>query len=230
MSLRRATTCHYHSMVHPNVKFSLKIAQLLVLIVSLACAIAAQEKNAGTPTPFNAAAVRVGERLTYNVNYSQFVSAAHVELFVAGRGTFFGHDGIQLKAHVETTGVVNVALLSLNNDYTTYVFASNGLPYRAQQLVREAGRASEASVDYNQPAGTEAIPSQLRFGEYPETHDLLSAIYRIRAMPLTLGSSYFITARHENVEYQAEIKVTGKQLIKTSVGSFDAIATRVNVK
>lgn len=210
--------------------FSLKIAQLAVLLISLTCTIAAQKKPDVSQTPFNSNAVRVGERLTYNVNYSQFVSAAHVELFVAGRGTFYGHDGFQLRAHVETTGVVNVALLSINNDYTTYVYPENGLPYRTQQVVREAGRTSEASVDYNQPAGTEAISSRLRTGEFPGTYDLLSALYRVRAMPLAVGSSYFITARHENEEYQGEIKVTGKQLIKTSVGSFDAIVTRVNVK
>src|SRR6266571_3198620 len=230
MCLRHAATCHYHSKVHGPVNFSLKIAQLAVLLISLTCTIVAQQKPDVSQTPFNSNAVRVGERLTYNVNYSQFVSAAHVELFVAGRGTFYGHEGIQLRAHVETTGVVNVALLSINNDYTTYVFQDNGLPYRSQQIVREAGRSSQASVDYNQPYGTDAIPSKLRFGEFPGTYDLLSALYRVRAMPLTVGSSYFITARHENEEYQGEIKVTGKQLIKTGVGSFDAIATRLNVK
>jgi hypothetical protein len=135
-----------------------------------------------------------------------------------------------LRAHVETTGVVNVALLSINNDYTTFVFPETGLPYRSQQVVREAGRTSEAAVDYNQPYGTDAIPSKLRFGEFPGTYDLLSALYRVRAMPLTVGSSYFITARYENEEYQAEIKVTGKQRIKTGVGSFDALETRLNVK
>lgn len=210
--------------------FSLKIVQSVALLVLLTCTINAQTKRDASPSTFNPNAVRVGERLTYNVNYSQFVSAAHVELFVAGRGTFYGHEGIQLRAHVETTGVVNVALLSINNDYTTFVFPDNGLPYRSQQVVREAGRTSEASVDYNQPYGTDAIPSKLRFGEFPGTYDLLSALYRVRSMPLTVGSSYFITARHENEEYQSEIKVIGKQLIKTGVGSFNAIATRLNVK
>ena len=230
MCLREATTCHYHSYVRRSVNFSLKIVQLVALLVLLTCTITAQTKPDVIQTPFNSNAIRVGERLTYNVNYSQFVSAAHVELFVAGRGTFYGHEGIQLRAHVETTGVVNVALLSINNDYTTFIFQDSGLPYRSQQVVREAGRTSEASVDYNQPYGTDAIPSKLRFGEFPGTYDLLSALYRVRAMPLTTGSSYFIAARHEAEEYQAEIKVTGKQLIKTGVGSFDAIATRLNIK
>ena len=143
----------------------LKLALFLALIVFLTGTVTAQTRTDSGPSPFNPAVYRLGERLTYNVNYSQFVSAAHVEIVVAGRGIFFDRDGFQLKAHVETKGVVNVALLSLNNDYTTYVFAESGLPYRSQQVVREAGRTTEAKIDYNQPAGTDAIPGKLRIGE-----------------------------------------------------------------
>ncbi len=216
--------------MHAKLKFSLKLAQLTALLVSLSCIVAAQQKSEPATAPFSPTAYRVGERLTYNVAFSQFISAAHVELFVAGRGTFFNRDGIQLRAHVETTGVVNVALLSINNDYTTYIDPQTGLPYRAQQVVREAGRTSEASRDYNQAAGTDAIPSKLRTGESPGTYDLLSALYRMRAMPLADGASYFITVVHDGDQYPAEVKVIGRQLIKTNVGSFNTIVTRVNVK
>lgn len=230
MSLRLATTCPYHPSVHAKLKPPLKLVWLCALTVFLTGVITAQTKNDLGPPAFNPAVYRLGERLTYNVNYSQFISAAHIEMIVAGRGTFFERDGIQLKAHVETTGVVNVALLSLNNDYTTYVFAESGLPYRSQQTVREAGRTTEASLDYNQPAGTDAIPAKLRIGESAAIYDLLSAIYRIRAMPLTMGAQFVITVRNGNEEYQAEVKVAGKEYVKTSVGSFDTIVTRIKVK
>jgi len=228
--LRHKATNHYHSKVHPKLKFSLKLVQLTALLVSLTCTIAAQQSSASAPAPFNPAAYRVGERLTYNVAFSNFVSAGHIELFVAGRGTFFNREGIQLRAHVETSGIVNAALLSLNNDYTTYVDPQTGLPYRAQQVVREAGRTSEAARDYNQPAGTDALPSKLRTGESPGTYDLVSALYRMRAMPLADGDSYFITVVNEGQQYSAEVRVIGRQLIKTNVGSFSTIVTRVNVK
>ena len=189
--LRRAVTYHYHPKVHATLKFSQRLALLMALLVSFSCAIAAQQKSDASRSPFNQAAYRVGERLTYNVEFSHYPSAAHVELFVAGRGTFFNRDGIQLRAHVETVGIVNVALLSINNDYTTYVDPQTGLPYRAQQVVREAGRTSEAERDYNQPAGTDAIPSKLSTGESPGAYDLLSALYRVRSLPLTDGASFF---------------------------------------
>lgn len=228
--MRRAVTYPYHSKVQAKLKFSLKLVQLTALLVSISCTIAAQQKTEATQAPFNEAAYRVGERLTYNVNFAHFISAAHVELLVAARGTFFDREGIQLRAHVETVGIVNAALLSINNDYTTYVDPQTGLPYRSQQVVREAGRTAEAERDYNQVAGTAAIPSKLRTGESAATYDLLSALYRIRSLPLTDGSSYFIAAQQDGEQYQADVKVIGRQLIKTNVGSFNSIVTRVNVK
>lgn len=229
MSLRDASGCHYHSKVHGKVSFSRKLAQFLFVLFIPYLAIA-QQGDKTASLPFNAAAYRIGERLTYNVNYASFVSAAHVELFVASRGKFFGREGIQLRAHVETSGVINVALLSINNDYTSFVYPESGLPYRAQQVVRAAGRTTEADVDYNQAAGTDAIPPKLRLGEFPGVYDLLSAIYRGRAIPLAPGFAYVINVRNENEEYAAAIKVTGKQLIKTNVGSFDALVAKIDIK
>ena len=216
--------------MHEKLKFSLKIAQLMALLVSLTCPIIAQQQTETASAPFNAGAFRVGEHLTYNVSFAQFVSAAHVELFIAARGTFFNREAIQLRGHVETIGVVNVALFAVNNDYVTYIDPATGLPFRAQQIVREAGRTSEASVDYNQPAGTDAIPAKLHTGDFPETYDLLSALYRVRAMPLADGSAYSISVRNEGELYQAQVRVMGRQTIKTNVGSFSTIVTRVDLK
>jgi Protein of unknown function (DUF3108) len=229
-SLRRAAAYRYHSKVQGQLKFSLKIAQLTALLISLIGTLHAQQKSEASQSPFNTAAYRVGERLTYNVSFSQFVSAAHVECLVAGRGTFFNREGIQLRAHAETSGVVNVAVFAINNDYATYVDPATGLPFRAQQVVREADRTSDSASDYNQPAGIAALPSSAGTGVFPGTYDLLSALYRVRALPLVDGAAYFITVRNAGDEHQAEVKVTGHQVIKTGVGSFNTIVTRVKVK
>jgi len=228
MSLRRVANTPYHSKVRPILKFSRKFANVAALAFVFITAPAQQTET--TTLPFNAAAYRVGERLTYDVSFAQFMSAAHVELLVAGRGKYFDRDGIQLRAHVETSGVVNVALLGINNDYTTFIDAATGLPYRSQQVVREAGRTSEAANDYNQPAGTAAIPAKLRAGEFPGTFDLLSAVYRLRAMPLSEGVAYSMTVRNEAQDYQVDVKIVGRELIKTNVGSFNTLVAKVAAK
>lgn len=189
----------------------------------------AQSQSDSVPLPPSPAPYRTGERLTYNVSFANIISAAHVELQVGARGVFFGREGIQLRAHVETTGVVYAALFAINNDYVTYIDPATGLPFHSQQVVRDSTRTSDTARAFAEPAGVAAIPSKLRTGESPGTYDFLSAIYRLRALPLTEGSTHYLSVRGETEEYQVELKVTGRQTIKTNVGSFNTLVSQVHV-
>lgn len=189
----------------------------------------AQSKSDAVSLSISPAPYRPGERLTYNVSYSNIISAAHVELQVGARGVFFGREGIQLRAHVETTGLVNAALFAINSDYVTYVDPATGLPFRSQQVVREATRTSETARALNDTAAATANDSKLRNGESPGTHDFLSAIYHLRALPLAEGSTHYLSVKGETEDYQTEVKVTGHQTVKTNVGSFNALVSQVRV-
>jgi hypothetical protein len=201
-----------------------------LLLLALASQLAAQVKNEVVDVPpLSKAPYQVGERLTYHVTFSNFIDAAHIEILVAERGSFFTRDGLQLRAHVETTGVVNAALYAINNDYTSYIDPETGIPYRTQQVIREGGRISDTSSEYNQPFGTTAIPGKLRLGEFPGTYDFVSAIYRLRALPLVQGAKYYFNVRSDLDQYNTELRVASRVLIKTNVGSFNTIVTEVRV-
>jgi len=178
------------------VKRSLKppfISTLFILLLASVLPLFAQEKDGGTPLAFSQSPYRVGERLTYNVAFASFPSAAHVEVEVVSRGTHFGRDAVQLRAHVETTGVINVALYAINSDYTTYIDPQTGLPFRSEERPRDAIRSADFVHDFNQPAGNEAIPPKQK--GFPGTYDFVSAFYRARALPLVVGEVYNFSVR-----------------------------------
>ena len=209
---------------------SLKLPVLLnfpFLFLALILAAFAQEKNDAGRIPLSPGPYKVGEHLTYNVSFSSFPSAGHVEVQVVSRGVYFGRDALQLRAHVETTGVVNVALFAINNDYTTYVDPETGLPFHSQEVVHGASRATDSSLDFNQPAGTIAIPS--KEVSFPGTYDFLAAFYRLRALPLAEGSTYNFSVGGGSENYQVELRVIGRESIKTNVGSFNAIVSQIRV-
>lgn len=210
-------------------KRHLTTAAGFLLMLTLAPRILGQDPGQPAGVQLSRSPYQVGELLTYNVSFSNFVDAAHIEVHVAERGTFYGREGLQLRAHIETTGVVNAALLSINNDYTSYLDPVSGLPYRTQQVIREGGKTSDRTSDYNQPFGTNVFPPKLRAGEIPGTYDFLSVVYRARALPLAHGSTYYFSVQNDLDQYSAELKVTDRQLIKTNVGSFNTIVTRVRV-
>jgi uncharacterized protein DUF3108 len=206
------------------VNLSLKpplISTFLVLILAFIFPVAAQN---GVHSA-SQGVYRVGEKLTYNISYSSFPSAAHAEFEIVARGAFYGREGIQLRAHLETTGVVNVALFALNNDYVTYIDPETGLPFRSQETARDAMSTAEASHDFPQPAGNDAIPPKI--SALSGTFDFLSAFYRARALPLVDGAEYDLTVRSEGGDYPVELKVIGRQTIRTNVGSFETIVTQV---
>lgn len=201
------------------------ISTLTILFLALVFPSIAQERDGQGALSFSQSPYRVGERLTYNVSFSNFPSAAHLEVEVMSRGTQFGREAIQLRAHVETTGVINVALYALNHDYTTYVDPDTGLPFRSEETARDAIKSVDVVHDFNQPAGNEAIPPKQR--GFPGTYDFVSAFYRARALPLTDGGVYNFTVRGDAAEYQAELRVVGRDLVRTNVGSFPTIVTEI---
>jgi len=203
------------------------ISTLTILFLALIFPLIAQEKDGQTPPSFLPSAYRVGERLTYNVSFSNFPDAAHVEVEVVSRGTYFGRDAIQVRAHVETNGVINVALYAINNDYTTYIDPATGLPFRSEETARDAIKSADAVQELNPPAGNEAIPPQQR--GFPGMYDFVSAFYRARALPLASGAVYDFSVRGQAIEYQAELRVVGRDMVRTNVGSFSTIVTQIKV-
>lgn len=193
---------------------SLKPALWILVLLSLALNLPASGQRKGDigSLPFSPAPYRVGERLTYDISFSNFISAAHVEIRVVALGSFFGREAVQLRSHVETTGVVNVALLAINDDYVSYVDPQSGVPFRSELTSHKGPRATENA-------------QELSAGVY----DFVSALYRIRATSLAEGSSQRLTVRNGSDEYRIEVKVNGRETIKTKAGSFNAIATEVRI-
>jgi hypothetical protein len=195
--------------VNQRLKPALWIPLFLLLALPNA---SGQQKGDIASLSFSSAPYRVGERLTYDVSFSNFISAAHVEIRVVALGNFFGREAVLLQGHVETTGVVNVALFAINDDYRSYVDPQTGQPYRSELVRHEGARATENA-------------QELSAGLY----DFLSAIYRVRGTPMAEGSTQRLSVRNGSDEYQIELKVSGRQSVKTKAGSFNAIATQVRI-
>lgn len=208
------------------------LAAALVALLSFAPAAARQGRAASDVSagPFNPAPYRVGEHLTYTVAFSNFAVAAHVELSVVSRGPLYGREGVELQAHVETVGVISAALYALNNNYVSFVDPDTGLPYRARQEIREGARVQNVTRDYNTPLGESAIPSKQTVTTPSASFDLLSALYRLRALPLAPGASYTLAAQNGEAAYNVELRVTGRENLKTNLGSSAAIVTQARVR
>jgi hypothetical protein len=213
------------------VKLKRVLAAALAALTLCASAVAQQGRVGDVSAgPFNAAPYRVGEHLTYTVSFSNFPVAAHVELSVASRGELYGREGVELQAHVETVGVISAALYAINNNYVSFVDPATGLPYRARQEIREGARVENVTRDYNTPLVESAIPSKQTVAAPAASYDLLSALFRLRALPLAPGAIYTTSVQNGEAVYNVELRVTGRENLKTNLGSSSAIVTQVRVR
>jgi hypothetical protein len=208
----------------------LTTALLAALCLSATAARAQQVRVDTAALPFSQAPYAVGERLTYTVSFSNFPTAAHVQMEVAGRGQLYGREGVELRAHAETIGVVSAALYALNDSYAAFVDPSNGIPYRVSQSIREGARVQNVAQDYNTPTADTALTSKTEAAVNGTAYDLLSALYRLRALPLAPGATYALPVRNGDALYNAEVKVTGRETLKTNVGSTNALVAQVRVR
>ncbi|HZG51466.1 MAG TPA: DUF3108 domain-containing protein, partial [Pyrinomonadaceae bacterium] len=185
-------------------------------------AFAQQTPGDAAPGGFSPAPYQAGEKLTYNISFSNFSTAGHAELFNAGRGRFFDRAGFELRARVQSIGVVRAALYAIDNEYTSYVDPQTGLPFRTRFQRLEGGAAAQTSTGAGQSApAVEATPT---------TYDFLSALYRLRALPLAAGAIYPVRAEGDGVQYDAELRVTGRETVRTAAGTFNAIVTQLRAR
>jgi hypothetical protein len=200
-------------------------AALTFLFCLCTLSVPAQQTNGGTP----ANAYQVGERLTYSVTFSSFAPAAHVELYVAGRGVYYDRTGVELRGRVATVGAVSAALYAINHEYVTYLDPQTGLPYRTL-LTKRAPDAPGEITSGSFATDAEVINAGTTTEDTtPATYDLLSAFYHLRALPLASGSTFPISAQNGGTQYNAELRVTGRETVKTPAGSFNALAAQLRV-
>lgn len=196
------------------------------LLVSLS-PIAAQSPVEPRPVIGPSGPYEVGEHLTYTVSFANFTTAAHAEIWIAGRGQYLNREGLELRGRVETTDIVSAALFAINNDFTSYVDPATGLPYYTKISIHEGGRSAEFATEYNAAVGIDAFPAKERKGGFLGVYDYLSAIYRLRAVSFGDGAVYQFSLRGENADYEVQAQPLGRQLVKSSIGSFNAVVVQL---
>ncbi|HZH35436.1 MAG TPA: DUF3108 domain-containing protein [Pyrinomonadaceae bacterium] len=166
-----------------------------------------------------AQAFQAGEKLTYNISFANFSDAGFVELNTIGREKLNERDVIRLQAKLRTTGTVQSTLLSLENEYVSLISPETNFPLRVERTLRESNAPTEVRRDF----------AENLTANFNNTHDLLSAIYHVRTLPLAVGATFPIKVWENDQIYDAELRVTGRDTVSTVVGAFNVFVVQIRV-
>jgi hypothetical protein len=189
------------------------------------------EKTASTAgTAGDAPAFTAGERLSYSVSWSNFVTAARLELEVIERGAFFGQEGFQLHAKVETTGDVRAIFFEMYNQYTSYANAKTLLPYRLENTLRQGAKQTDETVILDHSNREARFQNDSSLPLPPNTYDPISLLYALRQQSLSEGwkQNYNVIYGKQIFEVEAEVKK--REPVISQAGSYKAVRVEVTPK
>jgi Protein of unknown function (DUF3108) len=165
----------------------------------------------------------VGERLSFNVSWANFPTAASLDLEVTERGQFYGQDSFQIRTRIETIGQVRSLFSEIDNQYISYVNPNTGIPLSVVSSIRQGKKQSEETVVLDQSKKQAIFPDESTIRIPAGTYDLPSLIYGLRLRSLTVGMKQKLTALYGRELIEIEAIVKGRERITTQTGTYNTL-------
>jgi uncharacterized protein DUF3108 len=171
----------------------------------------------------------VGERLTYEVSWQDFLVAGELVIETKDRRSYEGTDGYHVSAQAQSVGLVSMIGKKIDDAYESFIDATTLLPFRAEKRTRHGSKRQQSSVTIDQEERTARMADGRNIRLPAETYDLASLLFAIRGMDLTPGKARTFNLLEDGKLYVIKIEPETKERITTQAGSFDTIkiATRM---
>lgn len=174
---------------------------------------------------------RPGERLTFDVWSSNYVSAGTVTMQVQAKRPSYNSVAYYVVAEARPTPLMSkIYTLYYKADVLMDVYTL--LPQRAGVYSEEGQRHQMKVTTFNDTARKATFENVTAKGGKREfaipalTQDALSAVYVMRALPLKVGAKETIPVATGGRSYRAQISVVGTEAVKTPAGPYQAFRLR----
>ncbi len=179
-------------------------------------------------------AFRPGERLTYDISWSNFIKAGTAVMEVNEDTMPDGRKVYRITSTARSAGLVKV-FYSVHDvvESTMDCEDLDSLRYASHESHGKKTRRKEMTFDYATNTVTTVINNDKpqTFTIPPHVQDPLSSLYYLRTMNgLVDGKSVFIDVHDSDKNWSVEVRVLGKEKISTPAGEFDAIKVRTYPK
>ena len=205
----------------------LGILTLGLLTVSPVCG---QEDRASAPPPPSVQAFLPGEKLTYEISWSNVVTAGTAVLEVKGEKLQNGQPGLRFIAASHSVGVVDAVYPV--NDRVESLFDPRIMQTLSFNLSESHGkRKRRRSLTFDHPSRT--VVSRLN-NDPPKTltipdpvQDALSSLFYLRTQDdFTIGKTHVINVHDSGKNWAVEVHTLAREKIKTPAGVFDTIKVK----
>lgn len=195
----------------------------------------AQDPSISDPAPSDGAevsghhsAIVVGEDLEFEIKWG-VVSAGTATMKVTALETYEGHPCYRVIATASSNQVFDKVYpvrdhfesFMDENDLRSHAFKKHLREgtFRRDQIVRKDHEAGKAY--YHDGEVAEMVPG---------SHDVLSAFYAVRTLPLEKGREFFLNSHTDRKNYPIKVTILGKERVKVPAGTFDCVVVEPTLR
>lgn len=171
---------------------------------------------------------KVGEKLTYDIGWSSYVTAGIATLTVQEKKPSYGSTAYYIAAEGKPTPLL-ANLYTLYYKVDTLLDVYSLLPQRGSVYSEEGRRRRMKSTLFNQSARTAKyevktatlVQKDMKIPAYSQ--DALSALYVLRSIPLKSGDKFNMPVADNGKLYTVQMLVGVVEQISTGIGKVQAI-------
>ena|SRR5487761_78755 len=179
------------------------------------------------PNPSGIGAIKIGERLTYSVDWRKYSGAAEAELDVVDRANFYGADLWHLRAVLHTLEPAR-ALYPLDDQLDSFDSHGGFATFRFQERLRELGNSRESNFAFVSPRSLSPADSS-RVIVPPGTRDPVSAIYFLRQVDWRQSNEVRIPVYDGEDLYHMLAAREASEEIRVGAGDFSATPVAIRL-
>lgn len=171
---------------------------------------------------------RAGERLRFSVQYGP-IKAGSAWLEVPEMGDYEGHRTYVLVARAESNSFFS-RFYRVKNRIESRWDADGRYSLRYAENRREGKHRAESEIVFDPDRGEARYHDGQVYPTPPQVQDALSSFYFTRFQALPLGGSVVFDYHASRKSMPLEVKVLGRERVKTPAGTFETVAIEPMLK
>lgn len=165
--------------------------------------------------------IRVGESLRFSVQWG-FIKAGTAWLEVPEKRDWNGHASYLLVARAESNHFID-GFYKVRNRIESVWDSVSRSSWRYLEDRHEGGTTANDTIEFNREGREARYKDGRTFPIPPNVQDALSSFYFTRTQDLPIGGSIVFDYHASRKSLPLEVKVLGRQRVKTPAGRFDCI-------
>lgn len=195
----------------------------IVLCMVGALALAAVS-SADEPTEAVFDGFALGEVATFSIGYGP-INAGEATIAVIDTADYFGQKVVHVRTRARSNRFFD-AFFKVRDQADSYIDADSLFSRYFAKRQREGGYERDVEIHFDH-LGERAYFPDGRETEIPAgVHDVLSAFFRVRTMPLTLGDEFDLPTHGDKRLYPLQLRVLRREEIDSALGKVRCIVVQ----